>query len=83
MFMCQVILYQDDGKDGPILRSYLNKVLQLVHAESQFCHCWFVHVPHLVILHQLHQHCKCFFFRHLQHNNCKEVWDPPHLFYCL
>ena len=37
----------------------------MVHAESQFCHRWFKHVPHSVLLHQLYQHSKCFFFWHL------------------
>ena len=44
----------------------LDESVQLVHAQSQLCHTWFEHLPHPVVLHDLHQHGKALLFRHLE-----------------
>ena len=44
----------------------LDESVQLVHAQSQLCHARFEHLPHPVVLHDLHQHGKSVLLRHLQ-----------------
>lgn len=44
---------------------FLDEALQLVHAETQLSHGGFEHLPHPVVLHQLHQNCKRLLLWHL------------------
>ena len=45
---------------------FLDQSVQLVHTESQLSHAGFEHLPHPVVLHDLHQHGKALLFRHLE-----------------
>lgn len=46
----------------------LDEALQLVHAQAKLSHGGLEHLSHPVVLHQLHQHCKCLLLWHL--------WEP-------
>ena len=44
----------------------LDESVQLVHTESQLRHARFEHLPHPVVLHDLHHNSKALLFRHLK-----------------
>ena len=45
---------------------FLDESVQLVHTESQLRHARFEHLPHPVVLHDLHHNSKALLFRHLK-----------------
>ena len=44
----------------------LDESVQLVHTQPQLRHARLEHLPHPVVLHDLHQHCKTLLLRHLE-----------------
>ena len=45
---------------------FLDQSVQLVHAQPQLRHARLEHLPHPVVLHDLHHHCEALLLRHLK-----------------